>query len=707
VTSITAGEAGVGAAGGLGTAPAGPTEGGEHAPVDRPVHRLRDLGRRERLWVVAVAAALLLAPVMALALFVPEWTPANDPALMGLRALDTGTLRTPLLGQPSQSGLYADSVASVHHPGPLHFYVMAVPIRLLGGAVGMPLVSVLITGSCLAVSAWAVFRQLGRTAGLVAAAALALVTFTTGASSLVNPVSSSIAGYPLLCSAVLLWCVAAGDIRLLPLATGVVSFTAQQHLSVVPATAVLTTGGLVLLALTWRREGRWRDRASRRDLARWGRRSGLVALVLWAPVLLQQVAGNAGNLSEMVWFARHGNRETLGYGSAVGQVARALGLPPLLGRTDLTGAWLLDSPSALTWASAAAVLAGVAAVCLRWRTADPRRASLGSMLAVVVVAGLVNGASVPDGLEQTRLAFYHWAFALAFFVTLVLGLAVAVPVYRIAASWRPAARPALAALAVVVVALPGAINPGLDRRTNTARAAYSPVDHAAIADLADGIEAHADQLGEHVLLISRHEPPFTGIAAALSFELAERGIEVRHPLTDRFFVHDQRLVDRELLDGGLVLVVDTELAAEAPPGALVAEADLGTDLDVDAYRSLVATARAAGEVVPGPAVERALQALPDENVQLMTAVLLAQIADEPEDALLQTVLLEFVRDHPLVEPAFDPDDIDRVLATLDALDGDSAVDRLTGLRVFLLDRDDMLDVAWTHEVGRADDRPDD
>ena len=400
---------------------AGASRHGGTPRTDRhPVHRLRALTRRHRLWAVAVAIALLAAPVAAMAIFVPEWTPAADPALMGLRSLDVGTGATPMLGQPSQSNQYAGSVASVHHPGPLHFYLMAVPIRVLGAPIAMPLISVLITGSCLLLATWAVFRQLGRTAGLTAAAALSLVAFTTGASSLIHPVSSNIAGYPLLCTAVLWWCVAAGDTRLLPLAVGVASFTAQQHLSVIPATLVLVAGGLVLLGVRGWRAG-WTGPDDRRVLTRWLGASVVVGLVLWAPPLAQQVFGNSGNLGDMAWFARHGNRDTMGYGSAVRQLAHVVGLPPLLGRTDLVGGDLLAAPSPATWVTAVAVLAGVVALCVHWRRVDPRRASLGAAVGLVAVAGLVNGASVPRGLEQGRLTFYHWAFALAFFLALIGG----------------------------------------------------------------------------------------------------------------------------------------------------------------------------------------------------------------------------------------------------------------------------------------------
>src|SRR4029453_9433842 len=97
--------------------------------------------------------------------------------------------------------------------------------RLLGGAAGILLTSVAITGTSLVVSAWAPFRQLGRRAGLLAALvppprALPPIALPPGLGPVVNPVGSSIAGFPLLVSAVLLWCVACGDTRLLPAAAG-------------------------------------------------------------------------------------------------------------------------------------------------------------------------------------------------------------------------------------------------------------------------------------------------------------------------------------------------------------------------------------------------------------------------------------------------------------------------------------------------------
>ena len=44
-----------------------------------------------------------------------------------------------------------------------------------------------------------------------------------------------------------------------------------------------------------------------------------------------------------------------------------------------------------------------------------------------------------------------------------------------------------------------------------------------------------------------------------------------------------------------------------------------------------------------------------------------------------------------------------MLDTLGTLDGDRATGRLTGLRVHLLDGDEIASYAWTHELGRRRD----
>ena len=52
------------------------------------------------------------------------WLSSSDWAAIELRTRDVGTWRTPLVGPYSRYGW--------NHPGPLLFYVLAVPYRMLG-----------------------------------------------------------------------------------------------------------------------------------------------------------------------------------------------------------------------------------------------------------------------------------------------------------------------------------------------------------------------------------------------------------------------------------------------------------------------------------------------------------------------------------------------------------------------------------------------
>jgi hypothetical protein len=554
-------------------------------------HRLKDLDRPGRWVAAAFAVALLLAPVAAFARYAPDWTPSGDPALMGLRAFDVGTENTPLMGQPSLSGNYLQDHL-VRHLGATHYYLLAPFVRLFGAAIGMLLVSLLIVGGSLLLTAWATFRQLGPAAGAVAAVVLGIITFTTGSASLVNPVSSNIAGYPFLCSMVLLWCLVCGDLRLLPLATALVSFTAQQHLSVLPTLAVATVAGVVGLFVATYRDEAWRARLSRQHPARWVVLSAGVGLALWLPVLLQEVFGDAPNLSQLAEFTVDDDRPTLGFDVAVRQVAHALGLPPLLGQRELTGQWLFTEVSLFTWLTAGLAVAVGVLAGLHWRRAHPRRSALVVMAAVLLLGGTLSGASVPEGLEQFRLTFYHWVFALAFFVTLGLGLAAGELMARLAGDRWARMRQALVGVAVVAVVVPSLANPLLDRWSNTLLAAYSPVERQVMDRLADDVMRHQDQFEGPVVLLARGVTWDAGIHEALALALNERGVALKHGGYDGAFVADDRLARRATIGTGLVLVLDTEGTEGTAGGAgspplddPIADMQVPADFDRVAYET--------------------------------------------------------------------------------------------------------------------------
>src|SRR4051812_35677120 len=88
-------------------------------PTAPEVFRVRDLDRRGRLVVAAMALLLVLIPLIAAMANHGRWEPQGDDALIELRARDVGTSRNPLVGQPSTSGTYGGKAANVAHPGPL------------------------------------------------------------------------------------------------------------------------------------------------------------------------------------------------------------------------------------------------------------------------------------------------------------------------------------------------------------------------------------------------------------------------------------------------------------------------------------------------------------------------------------------------------------------------------------------------------------
>jgi hypothetical protein len=664
----------------------------------RPVHRLRDLDRRGRVIAALLAAALTLAPLLAFAWAAPDWTPANDPALMALRSLDVGGSRTPLTGQPSTSAHYTSDQAVVDHPGPIHFYVMAPTIRLLGAGLGMLAVSFAIVTGCLLIAAWALFRQLGPAGGVVSTVVLGAITFTTGAATLVNPVSSNIARYPLLCSMVLVWCLLCGDTRLLPLASAVLSFTAKQHLSVLPTVGVVAAIGTVSFLVAWGGQGRWRERGARRRLAGWGGAAVAVALVLWTPVLYQQFFGDGpGNLTQMASFAQHDERPSIGMGSAVRQAAHVLGLPPLLGQLELEGEWLLAPVKPVTWATAGLVVAIVAGLGFHWRRSRPRQAALVVAAGIVLLAGIMNGSSVPEGLEKFRLSLYHWAWPLILFVTVSLALGVIELLRRLPVTERPWVPTAACGLAVVAIVVPSAVNPRLDRQSNELMEAYSPISRPLMDDLVGQVLDHEDDMpaGPIVLLERGQRSDFRGLREALAVGLEEKGLETVHPAYMWTGVDADRLAQRDTVQGGLVVVADQvvgvdEAVANEIPGEPIAEIDQFADFDHEAFATLADQITQAGRVQMSAEGERALAELPEAKGEVLAAVI-GFLPLEPGDGLSNPLVLRLLRDHPPTSPRLDPDALDRVIDTLPEA-GD------VRLRVYLLDRDELLAYALPGEI---------
>ena len=203
------------------------------------MHRLRDLSRRQALagvaMVLLVAAPFVASIVRARSV---HWLPSGDDALIGLRSWDVFSSHRPLIGQGSTTHLYGHD-GGTSHPGPIQFYVLAVPVRVLGPAAGMILTSAAVNLAAVLVASWVVFRRAGGAVAAWAVVLLSLVLWSEGTAILTDPISSNAGGIPLLALATLAWAVVDGDIRLLPLGAVVGSWVAQQHLAIVVPSAAL------------------------------------------------------------------------------------------------------------------------------------------------------------------------------------------------------------------------------------------------------------------------------------------------------------------------------------------------------------------------------------------------------------------------------------------------------------------------------------
>jgi hypothetical protein len=156
-----------------------------------------------------------------------------------------------------------------------------------------------------------------------------------------------------------------------------------------------------------------------------------------------------------------------------------------------------------------------------------------------------------------------------------------------------------------------------------------------------------------------------------------------------------------------VLVVDRALPSDAPEGGeLIAQVDLPAGragIDVDSYRDLVAVAESADRVRLGPAITGDLTA----GEAAMLVGVLQGLVEDPSHTLLRPDVLAFLADRPqLAEPALDPALAGRLLASIEEAGDDWAPEAPTGLRLFVVDRDEMLALGTTRELGRPDDGDD-
>ncbi|HUB77109.1 MAG TPA: hypothetical protein VL977_08625, partial [Solirubrobacteraceae bacterium] len=262
------------------------------------------------------------------------WEPDGDDGIILTRALDVFTAHTPLVGQFSEAGNVTGQI--VHSPGPMLYWLLAIPVRLGGppsAAIAMGAVNCLCIVGCVALA-----RRRGGLVLMVATAlAIALMCRSLSAEIFHDVWNPSAAMFPFLLLIFVCWSLAAGDYRLLPALVVLASFVIQTHLAyLAPTVAIVAVAiaGLTATRLLDRRSARRRAIAlPRRVVWRWAAAATVALGLCWSAPLIDEVEHDPGNLSLIVATV-HDRGPTLGPRVGYYAVVRAIGVTP----------WFLSAP---------------------------------------------------------------------------------------------------------------------------------------------------------------------------------------------------------------------------------------------------------------------------------------------------------------------------------------------------------------------------
>jgi hypothetical protein len=304
-----------------------------------------------------------------------DWHPSGDWALLTMRIEDVG-YATPLLGPYSRFGW--------NHPGPLLYWILAIPYHLLGWSARSMLASTALVNAIALGGTVALAWRRGRLPlAALTTLALSILTHTMGPELLRDPWNPYITVLPVALFVMLCWSGADGDRWAWPMTIAVGSFIVQSHIGYavivfgVAATAVL---------LAWQNRN-WVallpvDRRQRRVLLA---STGTATVVCWLPVLIDQFVGT-GNVSAILSYFLSSTDRPAGIHDGLAQAAANLPLPDVgwLGALRVVGSdGAVEGGNLLALLLPTTIYAGALATALAVRARSAVRFQIISGVAVV------------------------------------------------------------------------------------------------------------------------------------------------------------------------------------------------------------------------------------------------------------------------------------------------------------------------------------
>ena len=545
-------------------------------------HRLTAVWRGLRADpLVATLAALVALPGLLAVVSASgrDWAPVHDWAIIAFRVSDVGGEHAPLVGMPSR---YEWS-----HPGPALFWVLNPFYRALGVRgvlVGTGLLNVASLGGACAIA----YRRAGRSFMVLFAFTAAVLVHATTPTLLVDPWTPWVAVLPFLCFTMLAWSVMCGDARCIPFLVGVGSFVVQTHVGYAPLVAGL---GLVAAAWVLTASRAVRGATSGAPRARlWQRPAitdAIVAVVMWAPPVAQQVSGSDGNLSELATFFADPPDPALGLGDAIGVVGHQLSVPapwirglPPDSEGDFVQKISKQGSSLPAFAMLGALL--LAAVLARRRGLHDESA-LAALAAASIVVGTTAVARVTGGAYE-YLVRWLWVVALLAWTALAWTATRLVASYlRDSGRTSTSTRAARGLTATVVLAT--ALTAGISSRDALPVDLPEAPGADAVAALA-GPVSHALPEGETFLLTVFDSRDSGAAGPGLTLQLDRRGHTVRMESFYEPWVEGFRTIERPDATAEIVVVGDSATGFQTTPAhRLIAEYEPGHGSDAQGYRA--------------------------------------------------------------------------------------------------------------------------
>jgi len=344
-----------------------------------------------------------------------DWHPSGDWGLLAMRIEDVGHA-TPLLGPYSRFGW--------NHPGPLLYWILAVPYHLLGWSARSMLASTaLINAIALGGTVALAWRRGRLPLAALTTLALSILTHTMGPELLRDPWNPYITVLPVALFVTLCWSGADGDRWAWPAAIAVGSFIVQSHIGY--AVIIFGVAGTSVL-LAWQNRKSVAllpvDRRHRRVLLGI---TTFVTLACWLPVLFDQFF-RSGNISAIVSYFLTSSDRPAGIHDALAQAAANLPLPDVgwLGALRVVGSdGAVEGGNLLSLLLPVTIYAGALAVALAVRARSAVRFQI--LTGVAVVCGVLATSRI-TGPMFGYLIEWWWVLACLWWLSIVWSITNAV-----------------------------------------------------------------------------------------------------------------------------------------------------------------------------------------------------------------------------------------------------------------------------------------